>query len=286
MNYALNLIHLKFFCDAAVYASITESAKMNHISQSAVSQAITKLESVFGIQLFFNNRQKLQLTEEGKIVFDQARAIFKTVQETFDKVAQTKNHVSGNLKIATTNSLGLSFFAPTYQKMRLEFPHIDISHYMGNLNFIRNALRQGDAELGIIVYDPSFSCFDERNLIKGQFNLYQSTKASSKLINEGILIDNHSSLNIDLLKDFLEKHHSDIKIQAELNGWEMVARFTTMKLGVGFLPDYLLSNNRNPQLKKHPLDLPSMEYKISAIHNKGIKLTQAALAFLEQFSLE
>ena len=50
MNPAINLIHLKFFCDAVVYESITEAAKMNYISQSAVSQAITKLESIFGVR--------------------------------------------------------------------------------------------------------------------------------------------------------------------------------------------------------------------------------------------
>lgn len=286
MNYSLNLIHLKFFCDAVVYQSISESAKVNYISQSAVSQAITKLEVIFGVELFFHNRQKLQLTEEGKIVFEQARALFKTVQETFDKVRQAKNQVSGSLKLATTNSLGLTFLASTYQKMRLEYPHIHMTHNTGNLNFIRNALRQGEVELGIVVYDASFSSFNEHPLITGQFNLYQNTKASSKLIQNGILIDNHSSLNVDALKDFLRNNHPDIGIQAELNGWEMVARFTAMKLGIGFFPDYLLKNNRHPQIKKHPLNLPPMDFKISAIYNKGVKLSQAAVTFLEHFSLE
>jgi len=286
MNPAINLVHLKFFYDAVVYESISEAAKMNYISQSAVSQAITKLETIFGVQLFFQNRQKLQVTDEGRIVFEQARVIFKAVQETFDKVNQSKNTLSGSIKFVSTNSLGLAFIASTYQKMREAYPEINISYQLGNLNLIRNALRQGDAEFAIVVDDPTFATFSKQTLIKGLFNLYQGENPPPKLIEKGILFDSKSSLNVDLLKDFLETQSCGFKVQAELSGWGVVAQFTEMNIGIGFLPEYILNNNRFPKIKKYPMELPRLEYEICAIYNKGTKLSQAAATFLEQFKAE
>jgi LysR family transcriptional regulator, carnitine catabolism transcriptional activator len=48
MNPLINLMHLKFFCDAVTFSSISEAAKRNYVTQSAVSQAIAKLEQILG----------------------------------------------------------------------------------------------------------------------------------------------------------------------------------------------------------------------------------------------
>ena len=86
--------------------------------KSAVSQAIHKLEVIMGAQLVIHNRQKFQITGEGQIVFEQARKIFKAVQDAYDKVNQTKEEITGLLKFVTTKSLGMSFLAPTYKQIR------------------------------------------------------------------------------------------------------------------------------------------------------------------------
>ena len=122
MKPSINLLHLRFFCDAVSCGSISEAAKNNYVTQSAVSQAIAKLEISLGIALLVHTRQKFQVTEEGKIVFEQARYIFKAVQNIHDSIKQNKETITGSLKFVSTNSLGMSFIADIYKKMRVEFP--------------------------------------------------------------------------------------------------------------------------------------------------------------------
>ncbi len=286
MNPTINLIHLKYFTDAVVYESISEAAKMNYISQSAISQAITKLEAIFGVQLVFHNRQKLQVTEEGQAVFEQARLIFKTVQETFEKVNQTKQHSSGSLKFVTTKSLGMSFIAPSYKKIRQSLPFLNFKFRMGGLNLIRTALKREEAEFAIVVYDHNFDQFEKKLLKKGKLHLYQAKEAPADLIHQGVFIDDEDSLYVKELKEFLEEKGYQQPIQDAIAGWELTARFTQLNIGVGFFPDYIVSNNRYPNIEIHPLETPSFEYEICAIYNKGVRLSRTAQLFLDQFTLE
>jgi DNA-binding transcriptional LysR family regulator len=285
MNPAINLIHLKFFCDAVLYESITEAAKMNYISQSAVSQAITKLETIFGAELIFHNQQKLLVTDEGKIVFEQAREIFKKVEDTFEKVNQTRKQISGNVKFVTTKSLGMSFIAPSYKIIRKSIPSINLKFRMGGLNLIRTALRRIEADFAIVVYDHNFDQFEKITLRKGQLHLYQANNAPSKLINHGIFVDDVEGLYVKELKTHLEQKGYQNTIQDAIAGWELVARFAQLGIGVGFFPDYIVANDRYPNISVHPLETPSFDYEICAIFNKGVKLSGPTEKFLEHFTL-
>lgn len=287
MNPQINLLHLKYFCDAVIYASISEAAKMNYVTQSAVSQAIAKLEICLGVPILVHTRQKFQVTDEGQIVFEQARHIFKAVQNIYDRINQNREVVTGSLKFVSTNSLGMSFIAHLYKEMQVNYPSIQMSYRLGGLNFIRNALRQGDAEFAIVVYDQNFAQFNKHLLKKGRFHLYHHIEAPHHLIENGILVDDFKGMFVeDLCTSFAQSHDFPLKIQVELAGWEIVARFTEMNIGIGFFPDYIMNNNRYSILKIYPMSIPFFEYEICAIYNKGEKLSRAACTFLDQFLLD
>lgn len=284
MKTPINLIHLKFFCDAVLYSSVTESAKMNFVTQSTVSQAIKKLETILGVELISHSHQKFQVTSDGLIVFDQARHVFKSVQQIHDSLQSKNETIHGILKIVCTNSLGMSFISPIYQQMQIKYPAVDIKFQLGSLNFIRSALKQGDADIGIVVFDYNFDQFSKHLLRKGIFNLYQHQDAPFHLIENGILVDQAQGMHVfSLLNHFIESNRSPLNIKAELAGWEVIARFTDSKMGVGFFPDYIADNGRYPNLKIYPLKLPSFDYDICAIYNKSEKLSPAAKAFCSIF---
>lgn len=281
----LNLLHLKFFCDAVIYNSISEAAKMNFVTQSAVSQGISKLEKVLGTQILLHSRQKFLLTEEGKIVFEQARHVFKSIHNIYEGINKNKEVITGSLKFVTTKSLGMSLMAPNYRKMKDQFPQVKIHPQLGGLNYIRNSIKQGDVEFGIVVYDENFNQFAKQPLKKGLFHLYQHTDINKHSSECGVLVNYFEGSYVSELREFLNQY-STLKIEAELSGWEIVARFTELNLGIGFLPDYIMANHRYSTIKKHPLNLPAFDYEICAIYNKGEKLSRVARAFIEQFTFE
>lgn len=281
MNPQINLLHLKYFCDSVVYNSISEAAKINFVTQSAVSQAISKLEVSLNVSLLAHSRQKFQITEEGMLVFDQAKYIFKSIQDIRDSISQNKEVVTGSIKFVTTKSLGMSFLGSSYKKMQENHPQVGLDFETGGLNFIRNMLKTKSAEFAIVVYDHNFAQFGKHLLKKGRMRLYQSLNTPLHLIEKGILVDYREGTYVNQLCE-----QAPVKIQAALSSWEVVARFTEMGVGVGFYPDFIMMNDRYPLIKPYPMEIPPFEYEICVIYNKGEKLSRAALAFIDQFSME
>lgn len=284
MNSQINLLHLKFLCDAVTYNSISEAAKINFVTQSAVSQGIRKLETVLGTQILIHSRKKFQLTDEGKIVFEQARNVFKSIQNIYDGISQSKESITGVLKFVTTKSLGMSFLPSCYRKMKINLPEVSMSVKLGGLNYIRNLIKQGHVEFGIVLYDQDFSQFAKQSLMWGKFNLYQCVDAQQSRIENGILVNYYEGTYVKELSEYLQQY-STLRIQTELSGWEVIARFTELNMGIGFFPDYIMANQRYANLKVYPLDLPPFDYEICVIYNKGEKLSRAACAFIDHFAL-
>jgi len=77
----LNYHHLRYFRAVAHEGNLTRAAHRLHLSQSALSVQIRKLEERLGQALFERRGRKLHLTEAGRIALEHADAIFTTGEE-------------------------------------------------------------------------------------------------------------------------------------------------------------------------------------------------------------
>lgn len=77
----LNYHHLRYFWAVAHEGNLTRAADNLHVSQSAVSVQIQKLEAALGHDLFDRRNRQLMLTEAGRIALDHADAIFSLGRE-------------------------------------------------------------------------------------------------------------------------------------------------------------------------------------------------------------
>ena len=78
---ALNYHHLGYFRAVAHEGNLTRAARRLHLSQSALSVQIRKLEDRLGQALFERRGRQLHLTEAGRIALVHADAIFATGEE-------------------------------------------------------------------------------------------------------------------------------------------------------------------------------------------------------------
>lgn len=77
----LNYNHLRYFWVVAHEGGLTRAAAQLHLSQSALSVQIRKLEHQMGHPLFERVGKKLVLTEAGRIALDYADTVFKAGDE-------------------------------------------------------------------------------------------------------------------------------------------------------------------------------------------------------------
>lgn len=77
----LNYHHLHLFRAVAHDGNLTRTAEKLHLSQSAISVQIRKLEDRLGLPLFERRGRQMHLTEAGRIALDHADAIFAVGDE-------------------------------------------------------------------------------------------------------------------------------------------------------------------------------------------------------------
>ena len=60
----------RVFCEVVKYKNITKTAESMYMSQSAITQSIQKLEKMLGGKVFYRNKNGVELTEEGKNLYE------------------------------------------------------------------------------------------------------------------------------------------------------------------------------------------------------------------------
>lgn len=71
----MELRHLKYFVAVADSLSFSRAAESLYISQSALSQSISELESEFGVTLLNRSRKSVELTPKGRLLLEEAKSL-------------------------------------------------------------------------------------------------------------------------------------------------------------------------------------------------------------------
>ncbi|MBE6968511.1 MAG: LysR family transcriptional regulator [Ruminococcaceae bacterium] len=77
----MNFLQLEYFVEVAARGGVTKAAESLHISQSALSQTLRKLEGEFGVSFFRRRPAGLELTEPGEVFLDYARRALREREE-------------------------------------------------------------------------------------------------------------------------------------------------------------------------------------------------------------
>jgi LysR family transcriptional activator of nhaA len=128
----INYHHLRYFWVIANENSLTQAAERLHVSQSALSIQVRKLEDSLGQRLFDRENRRLVLTEAGRIALDYAQTIFQAGDELLNTL---KNRPSGNrqaVRIGAVATLSRNFQLQLLQPL-IGRPGLDLIVRSGSL---------------------------------------------------------------------------------------------------------------------------------------------------------
>jgi DNA-binding transcriptional LysR family regulator len=281
MQPGLHLNNLKYFYDAVETMSISEAARKNFITQSAVSQGIQKLEKALAISLITHQRNHFKLTPEGQIIFSLAQQLFATLKAMLDVACEQKAVVSGQINIACTQSIAVNLISTVLQTMKEDYPEVSMKLKVAKMDNICMMLKRGLMDLGIVVESEICDQFDKLVVRKGHFQLY-AKNANKNSVHEGVYVDHSNGLYVDRLSEMYRKRFKkELVVLQELDSWQVLAKCAENGIGCCFLPDFVLAKNSTIK----PIEqLAPIPYTIVAISPQGVHLTRAAKAFLSLFA--
>jgi len=106
---SLNLHHLRYFWAIAHEGSLTRAAGKLHLSQSALSVQLKKLEEQVGHPLFERLGKRLILTEAGRIALDYADTIFQAGEELLSTLQGRPIDSQQVLRVGAITTLSRNF---------------------------------------------------------------------------------------------------------------------------------------------------------------------------------
>ncbi|MDO6541786.1 LysR substrate-binding domain-containing protein [Photobacterium sanguinicancri] len=108
----------------ARHNSFSQAAEVLNVTQSAVSHQVKLLEDYLGKPLFIRQGRLLSLSDEGKHYYD-------TVSNALQDIAHASNVIKegkkSQLRLAMYSTLAVKWLIPRLDKLRQEYPEIDLS---------------------------------------------------------------------------------------------------------------------------------------------------------------
>ena len=101
----VELRHLRAFVAVAEELSFSRAARRLHLVQQSLSARVQQLEHELGAQLFHRTTRRVELTEAGAVLLDQARTILGLVASACEQTRRTAEGESGRLLISYTPTL-------------------------------------------------------------------------------------------------------------------------------------------------------------------------------------
>ena len=177
----MQLEQLQYLVEIERTGSISTAAKNLHVSQSAVSKSLSRLEKHLGLQLFVRQRTGLEPTEAGERLIQKASEILGLIQEFHAMAAECGNVRNHNITIACIPMLTQIVSASLEE---LSFIHSDLRATLDEKNS-RDSLadvRNHTVDIGFMVVNQDLIEDPQLNYtILLETDIYVCVNASSPL---------------------------------------------------------------------------------------------------------
>jgi DNA-binding transcriptional LysR family regulator len=147
---AVTLEQLRIFLAVAEREHVTRAAEALNLTQSTVSGAINALETRHDVKLFHRIGRRIELTEAGKTLAKEAKAIVERVCAAEAAMADLSGIRRGTLTVFASQTIA-SYWLPRRLVWFYEhYPQIDLRVHVGNTAQCTKAVIAGGADLGFI----------------------------------------------------------------------------------------------------------------------------------------
>lgn len=176
MSKDITLRQMRYFVAAAQSGQFSMAATVEHVSQSAITNAVLALEDTLGTRLFDRLPQGVALTPEGQDFLNHARHILDSVRDAVYKAPFRSHDLKGTVRIAASYTL-LGYFLPELlARFRATYPDVVIDLHDTDRMSIERAVLDGDVDLGVVLLSnvENLRRFSHHVLVRSRRQLWTS----------------------------------------------------------------------------------------------------------------
>lgn len=144
----LTLRHFKIFITVCETMNMTKAAEKLYISQSAVSQAISDMESYYGVKLFERLSKKIFLTVSGEKLLSYSRHITSMTEEAKYELKSLSQN--GQIRIGASVTIGSAVLPQIIKEFSSLNPTTEISVIEDNTSIIESLILNNEIDIGLV----------------------------------------------------------------------------------------------------------------------------------------
>jgi len=281
---------LKVLCDLAESKSFTKAALLNQVTQSAVSQQISSLERLFKARLIERSKKKFNLTRQGQVLYSHSKQVIGIYDGLDRKLQETKDLISGTIRIATIYSIGLHDLPPYLKRFLKSYPTVNVHIEYRRANQVYEEVFGNVVDLGLVAYPNRDSKLEVCSLRKDPLVVIchpQHPFAKHKSIRlQALSGQKFISFEPDIptrkaLDRILKEHSVPVQHVMEFDNIETVKRAVEIDAGIAIVPQTTILQEVNKgTLVKVTLEDGEFCRPLAAIYKKNKVLSPAMKQFL------
>jgi len=240
--------HIEAFICVAERESFTRAGDQMHLSQSAVSQLIRRLEDEVGEPLFLRNGRSIRLTRTGSELLPAATEIMKWRHALAERTAPRPEDITGGLRVGTSSAATAYLWAHTYQAFAKTYPNVelDVRATPQTQNTVEDLI-SGELDVGILPFPIGTSRLSGKVL--GHHEALLLAAPSHPLaLKKAVTVEDLAAARFILyehrmnFRALAERYFRELEIAPPIvlqsNDTNLIRAMAEVGFGIAFLPDW------------------------------------------------
>ena len=145
---------LRYFSETANSRSIRAAAERLHVSPSAISRQIAKLEHELRAPIFDRRAKGMSLTPAGEILRAKFEGMMREFARVKSHIAALSNLQAGTVDVSCFQTAIESFVAPVLHRFHVQYPNVTFNVRTSSTDEAMEAVTSGTAEIGLVLNPP------------------------------------------------------------------------------------------------------------------------------------
>ena len=243
MNTDLELYRV--FCEVVKYKNISKTAESMYLSQSAITQSIQKLENMLGGKVFYRNKNGVELTEEGRNLYEYIKDSIETMSNAENIFSKYINLEKGKIRIGGGNSLVNSLIISPLIEFINKYPNIDISINSGMTDSLMQKLANGELDLVVLNLPIKLNKYSNVEVVplkKAKYCFFCSKKYAKEnsikdlenIENLKFIFPKTYSSKSKILNEYIRDNNININSNYEVSSTSIMKKMVVNNIGIGF----------------------------------------------------
>jgi DNA-binding transcriptional LysR family regulator len=284
---------IQAFVLVAELGGFSKAASQLHLTQTALTRRIQKLESYLAVRLLDRTTRSVHLTAVGRDFLPQARRLVSETTSAVGRLKDMSRLGKGNITIASVPTMAHHTLPGVIREYTKLHPGNRIRIIESNAAEVGRTVLHDQAEFGITIQLERYADLLEEAILREPFMFFcrdehplsaQKSVTWKELREAELIMVGGLSGNRALLDHQLARNRLSLTGSYEVEHLSTAIALVAAGVGTAILPFSTIQEGSYPRVRRIPLLAPIIRRTIVLIRRKGTSLSPASQTFYDMLA--